>query len=96
VYPALSGRADILFTVCKLAKACINPGPKDHDALISWLIGYLRYRPDLAIKFYPSKRNNSISKICHEARVKESDTIAFTDASFRDCPDTQVDPRLDI
>lgn len=87
LYLAYNTRADILFAVCKLAKACICPGPKDHQAL-RWLIGYIRYRPDLAIRFYPDKGNNPISKLCRTARVPESDTVGFTDASFHDCPDT--------
>jgi hypothetical protein len=37
---AYNTRADILFAVCKLARACICPGKTDFRALI-WLIGYL-------------------------------------------------------
>ncbi|KAI2500362.1 hypothetical protein MHU86_14105 [Fragilaria crotonensis] len=44
LYLAYNTRADILFAVCKLAKACISPGIPDFRAL-SWLIGYLRRRP---------------------------------------------------
>ena len=41
LYLAYNMRADILFAVCKLAKACICPGETDFRALI-WLIGYLQ------------------------------------------------------
>ena len=37
LYLAYNTRADILFAVCKLAKACICPGETDFRALI-WLI----------------------------------------------------------
>jgi hypothetical protein len=40
LYLAYNTRANILFAVCKLAKACICPGKTDFRALI-WLIGYL-------------------------------------------------------
>ncbi|KAI2502222.1 hypothetical protein MHU86_12274 [Fragilaria crotonensis] len=55
LYLAYNTRADILFAVCKLAKACVCPGELDFRALI-WLIGYLRRRPYYAIKFYRMPR----------------------------------------
>jgi hypothetical protein len=45
LYLAYNTRADILFAVCKLAKACVCPGELDFRALIWWLIGYLRRCP---------------------------------------------------
>jgi hypothetical protein len=44
LYLAYNTWADILFAVCKLAKACISPGIADFQAL-TWHIGYLRRRP---------------------------------------------------
>eukprot|EP00957_Ditylum_brightwellii_P076119 5786816-Ditylum_brightwellii.AAC.1 len=41
LYLALGTRSDILFTTCKLAKACSYPGIKDFEALI-WLFEYLK------------------------------------------------------
>jgi len=87
LYLAYNTRADILFAVCKLAKACVSPGEKDYDALI-WLIGYIRQRPDYAIKFYPDGSNNPIYDICRIHKIPYSDLIIFTDASWQDCPDT--------
>ena len=48
LYLAYNTRSDILFAVCKLAKACICPGDIDYRALI-WLFGYLQRRPYYAI-----------------------------------------------
>jgi len=87
LYAAYNTRADILFAVCKLAKACTCPGMKDYDALL-WLIGYLKYKPNLAIKFYPDRNNNPIYNICLANSVPYSDITIFTDASWQDCPDT--------
>ena len=87
LYLAYNTRADILFAVCKLAKACIDPGQADHEAL-RWLIGYIRNKPDLAIKFYPNKSGTPIHQILQTARVPISDLVVFTDASWQDCPDT--------
>ena len=87
LYLAYNTRADILFAVCKLAKACISPGETDFRALI-WLIGYLRKRPAYALKFYPDGTSNPIYDICRHNRIPYSDLIVFSDASWQDCPDT--------
>ena len=87
LYLAYNTRADILFAVCKLSKACINPEAKDHEAL-RWLLGYLRRKPDLALKFYPNKQDSPVDQICETTRVPKSDLVIFTDASWQDCPDT--------
>jgi hypothetical protein len=87
LYLAYNTRADILFAVCKLAKACICPGIPDFHAL-TWLIGYLRRRPDYAIKFYPDGTSNPIYALCLKHRVPFSDLTVFSDASWQDCPDT--------
>ncbi|KAI2491797.1 hypothetical protein MHU86_22765 [Fragilaria crotonensis] len=86
LYLAYNTRADILFAVCKLAKACISPGIPDFRAL-SWLIGYLR-RPYYALKFYPDGTSNPIYDICLHHRIPYSDLTVFSDASWQDCPDT--------
>ena len=87
LYLAYNTRADILFAVCKLAKACICPGATDYRAL-TWLIGYLRRRPNYAIKFYPESTSNPIYEICRHHRIPYSDLTVFSDASWQDCPDT--------
>ena len=87
LYLAYNTRADILFAVCKLAKACISPGETDFRALI-WLIGYLRKRPSYALKFYPDGTSNPIYDICRLNRIPYSDIVVFSDASWQDCPDT--------
>ncbi|KAI2514026.1 hypothetical protein MHU86_410 [Fragilaria crotonensis] len=87
LYLAYNTRADILFAVCKLAKACISPGIPDFRAL-SWLIGYLRRRPYYALKFYPDGTSNPIYDICLHHRIPYSDLTVFSDASWQDCPDT--------
>ena len=87
LYLAYNTRADILFAVCKLAKACICPGDIDYRALI-WLFGYLRRRPYYAIKFYPDGTSNPINDLCRHHRIPYSDLIVFSDASWQDCPDT--------
>ena len=87
LYLAYNTRADILFAVCKLAKACVCPGDIDFRAL-KWLIGYLRRRPYYALKFYPDGTSNPIYDICRHHRIPYSDLIIFSDASWQDCPDT--------
>ncbi|KAI2505662.1 Reverse transcriptase (RNA-dependent DNA polymerase) [Fragilaria crotonensis] len=87
LYLAYNTRADILFAVCKLAKACVCPGELDFRALI-WLIGYLRRRPYYAIKFYPDATTNPVYDICRQHRIPHSDLTVFSDASWQDCPDT--------
>ena len=87
LYAAYNTRADILFAVCKLAKACVCPGDKDYKALLH-LIGYLKSKPDLALKFYPDRHKNPIYDICLANNIRYSDLTIFTDASWQDCPDT--------
>ena len=87
LYLAYNTRADILFAVCKLAKACIYPDAIDYRAL-TWLIGYLRRRPNYAIKFYPESTSNPIYEICHHHRIPCSNLTVFSDTSWQDCPDT--------
>ena len=87
IYLAYNTRADILFAVCKLAKACVCPGDVDFRALIC-LIGYLRRRPYYALKFYPDGTSNPVYEICRHHYISYSDLIIFSDASWQDCPDT--------
>ena len=87
LYLAYNTRADILFAVCKLAKACVCPGDTDYRAL-TWLIGYIRRRPYYAIKFYPDGTSNPIYDLCRHHQIPYSDLIIFSDASWQDCPDT--------
>ena len=87
LYAAYNTRADILFAVCKLAKACTCPGEQDYIALL-WLIGYVKNKPDLAIKFYPDRKHNPIYDICLANNIPYSDLTIMTDASWQDCPDT--------
>ncbi|KAI2501590.1 hypothetical protein MHU86_12861 [Fragilaria crotonensis] len=87
LYLAYNTCADILFAVCKLAKACVCPGELNFRALI-WLIGYLRRRPYYAIKFYPNATTNPVYNICCQHRIPNSDLTVFSDASWQDCPDT--------
>jgi hypothetical protein len=87
LYLAYNTQADILFAVCKLAKACIAPGIQDFCAL-TWLIGYLRRRPYYALKLYPDCTSHPIYEICLQNRIPYADLTVFFDASWQDCPDT--------
>jgi hypothetical protein len=87
LYLAYNTRVDILFIVCKLAKACSCPGMKDYEALI-WLLGYLQDRPNLANMFYTDVCSSPVYKMCISQRIQPSDLLVFTDASWQDCPDT--------
>jgi hypothetical protein len=78
LYLAYNTGSDILFAVCKLAKACICPGELDFCALI-WLF---------ALKFYPDGTSNPIYSICAQHSIPYSDLTVFSDASRQDCPDT--------
>ena len=73
---AYNTRADILFAVCKVAKACICPGETDFRALI-WLIGYLRCHPNYALKCYPDANTNPGYDLCCQHRIPLSDLIIF-------------------
>jgi len=87
LYLAYSMRADILFIICKLAKACISPRIKDFDALY-WLLGYLCKYPTYSICYYPITANSPINKLLDANNVPYSDIIVFSNASWQDCPDT--------
>lgn len=64
LYLAYNTWADILFAVTKLAKACIDPGEKEHAPLY-WLLGYIKAKPDLTVKFYPKQKDSPrIHEIC--------------------------------
>jgi hypothetical protein len=87
LYLAYSTRADILFIVCKLAKACIHPGLKDFDALF-WLLGYLRKYPAYGIRFYHNVSKSPVHELLQEQKIETNEIVAFSDASWQDCPDT--------
>ena len=87
LYLAYSTCADILFIICKLAKACINPGIKDFDALY-WLLSYLCKYPTYGIYFYPTATNSPVNKLLAANNVTYSDIIVFSNASWQDCPNT--------
>jgi hypothetical protein len=87
LYLTYSTRADILFIVCKLAKACYSPGIKDYDALF-WLLGYLRKYPAYGIRFYPNPKQSPVHALLRSHDIETNDIIAFSDASWQDCPDT--------
>jgi hypothetical protein len=56
---------------------------------LTWLLGYLRKRPDYAIKFYSNADTSPVNKLLAEKNIDDlSDIIAFSDASWQDCPDT--------
>jgi hypothetical protein len=63
LYLAYNTRADILFIVCKLVKACSCPGMKDYEALV-WLLGYLHDHPDLANMFCMDVHSSPVYKMC--------------------------------
>ncbi len=71
LYLAHNTCANILFAVCKFAKACIGPGKTNFHTLI-WLIGYLRQRPYHAIKFYRDTTSNPVFNVCHQHRIPHS------------------------
>jgi hypothetical protein len=84
LYLAYNTRADILFAVCKLAKACIAPGFR----ALTWLISYLCCHPYYALKFYPDFTSLPIYEICLQNRIPYADLTVFSDDSWQDCPDT--------
>ena len=87
LYVAYNTCADILFAVCKLAKACNCPGKLNYCALI-WLFGFLRQQPSYALTFFPDSTSNPIYKICNQHCIPYSDLTVFSDASWQDCPET--------
>jgi len=87
LYLAISTRGDILFIVNKLAKACLNPGRKDFEALLH-LFGYLRAEPAWGSKFYAQPEESPVNTILRKHKVPKTELVVFTDASWQDCPDT--------
>jgi hypothetical protein len=55
---------------------------------LHWLLGYIKSRPDLAVKFYPNPKKNPIFDICEANAIPYSPLAIITDASWQDCPDT--------
>ena len=53
-----------------------------------WLFGYLRKYPDYAIKFYHDVKQSPIYQITKSNNIPTSEIVAFSDASWQDCPDT--------
>jgi hypothetical protein len=86
LYLAYNTREDILFVVCKLAKASICPCKANFCALI-WLIGYLQQRKYFAIKFYPDTTSNPVYNVCCQHCIPQSNLNVFPNASWQDCPD---------
>jgi hypothetical protein len=76
-----------MFITCKLSKACHDPGIKDYEALL-WLFGYLRKYPDYAIKFYKDVTQSPVYQIAKSQNIPQAEILAFSDASWQDCPDT--------
>jgi hypothetical protein len=87
LYIALNTRCDILWIVNKLAKSSTQPGIKDFEALLH-CFGYLRKRPDFAIKFYADIKESPIYEICKKNNIEMTPILGFSDASWQDCPDT--------
>jgi hypothetical protein len=87
LYLAYGTRADILFIICKLSKACHDPGIKDYEALL-WLFGYLRKYPDYCIKFYHDVTQSPVYQILKTHKIPISELVILTDSSWQDCPDT--------
>ena len=88
LYLALGTRGDIIFIVNKLAKACIDPGRTDYEALLH-LFGYLRACSDFGNKYYSDVKESPMFEVLQKTNVdRHSDIVVFTDASWQDCPDT--------
>jgi hypothetical protein len=66
---AYNTRADILFALCKLAKACRSLERRIIHEALRCLLGYLKHKPDLAIKCCPYPKDSLINEICEVTRV---------------------------
>jgi hypothetical protein len=76
-----------MFIICKLSKACHDPGIKDYEALL-WLFGYLQKYPDYALKYYHDVTQSPVYQIARSQNIPQAEILAFSDASWQDCPDT--------
>jgi hypothetical protein len=84
---AYSTRGNILFIVCKLAKACYAPSLIDFHALF-WLLGYLCKFPAYGICFYTTPNKSPVNQLFASNNVFTNKIIAFSVASWQVCPDT--------
>ncbi|KAI2501282.1 hypothetical protein MHU86_13145 [Fragilaria crotonensis] len=85
LYLAYNTRADILFAVCKLAKACISLAYLILSPILAHRLS--RRRPYYALKFYPMALQIP-SMTSAFTIVSHTRSHRFSDASWQDCPDT--------
>ena len=79
---------DLSFSVHKLSKFSVNPGKVHFERLIH-LLRYIRDNKTLGLKYYADLNDAPVTDILIQANIKtKNPLIAFSDSSWKDCPDT--------
>ena len=85
----LSTRADLSFSVHKLAKFLANTGKVDFEGLVHFL-RYIRDNKNLVLKYYADLNDASVTDLLRQTNIKtKNHLMAFSDSSSQDCPDTR-------
>ena len=75
------------FSVHKLSKFSENPVKLHFDGLIH-LLRYIRDNKTLGLKYYADLNDAPVTDILSQASIKtKNHLIAFSDSSWKDCPD---------
>ena len=84
----LSTKADLSFSVHKLAKFSANPGKLHFEGLIH-LLRYIRDNRTLGLKYYADMNDAPVSDLLRQASIETKNHLMdFSDSSWQDCPDT--------
>ena len=84
----LSTRVDTNFEVHELAKFSANPGKVHFEGLVN-LLRYISDNNTLGINYYEDMNNAPVNDLLRQAIIKtENHLMAFSDYSWKDCPDT--------
>ena len=81
-------RADLSFSVYKLAKFSSNPGKVNVEGLLH-LLRYIRENKTLGLKYHADMNDAPVSDLVIQAVINtENQLMALYDSSWKDCTDT--------
>ena len=81
-------RADLIFSVHKLATFLLDPGKVRFDLLVHLLI-YMSENKTLVFNYYADVKDAPLYNLLRKANIKtDNQLMAFSDSSWQDFPDT--------
>ena len=84
----LSTRVDLSFAVHKLAKFSANPSKVHFEGFIH-LLRYIMDNKTLGLNYYADLNDTPVTDLLRQANSKtKNNLMAFSDSSWKDCPDT--------